>query len=75
MERVAAVVGPICDRGCGSSGARGGILLPKRVGSGAQQRRDVVLQSVDVQPAGQDKRPLDSLFQDGGPVKKTGQIY
>lgn len=50
-----------------------GIRLHKRFSlSGSEQRRDVVLQSVDVRPAGQDRRLLDRSLQDAGEIKETG---
>lgn len=72
MERVAAGVRPISDGGAAGAPGLGGILLHKHFGSGSERRRDVVLQSVDVRPAGQDRRLLDGLLQDGGEIKETG---
>lgn len=50
----------------------GGILLRKRFRSGSEQGRDVVLQPVDVWPAGPDRSLLEGLLQDGGEIKETG---
>lgn len=69
MERVAAGVRPISDRGAAAAqGARLGSRSNKRFDlSASEQRRDVVLQAMDVRrPAAQDGRLLDRLLQDGG---------
>lgn len=73
MSRVPAEVRPFCDEGSWSS--LGAFLPHKPFRSGSEQSRDVVLQSVDVQTARQDRCLLEGLLlQERGGSTPTGRI-